>query len=403
MRTCGLIVEYNPFHNGHAYHLEQSIHKTNADVTIAVMSGNFLQRGEPAITDKFSRTRAALTSGVDLVVELPHVYACQYADLFSKGAIATLDALGVEQVCFGSESGNIQPFLDGYNKWSTGKAVFEKTLKEALKSGSSFPQASREAYRKLNLTSENFDLSQPNNILGFSYVKAIKELNANIEPVTVRRTKSHYHDEEIEYSIASATSIRKELFNQHLMTTHAKQAMPQSTVNELETYLQTAGRWHEWEGYFSLLRYIVQVTPIEGLQQIHGVIEGLEYRLKETADKVNYFHEWLERLKTKRYTYTRVQRVFVHLLTQLKAEDMLKARETDQVPYVRILGMNEQGRSFINKQKKKMTVPLISNLQQMTHEFLTIEERATNAYYAVIEPEIARKLKKQELTGPILL
>lgn len=145
MRTCGLIVEYNPFHNGHAYHLEQSIRKTNADTTIAVMSGNFLQRGEPAINDKFSRTKAALTNGVDLVVELPYVFACQYADLFSKGAIATLDALGVDQICFGSESGNIQPFLNGYEKWSNEKTFFEKTLKESLTSGASFPQASREA------------------------------------------------------------------------------------------------------------------------------------------------------------------------------------------------------------------------------------------------------------------
>ena len=349
MRTCGLIVEYNPFHNGHAYHLEQSIRKTNADTTIAVMSGNFLQRGEPAINDKFSRTKAALTNGVDLVVELPYVFACQYADLFSKGAIATLDALGVDQICFGSESGNIQPFLNGYEKWSNEKTFFEKTLKESLTSGASFPQASREAYRKLNLTSETFDLSQPNNILGFSYVKAIKELNANIEPTTVTRTKSQYHDEKIEYSIASATSIRKELFNQHSMTAHAKQAMPESTVKQLKAYQQTTGRWHEWEGYFTLLRYIVQVTPLKDLQQIHGVIEGLEYRLKETAGKVNSFHEWLEHLKTKRYTYTRLQRMFVHLLTQLKATDMLEAPESHQVPYLRTLGINGPGRGYINK------------------------------------------------------
>ena len=403
MNACGLIVEYNPFHNGHLYHLQASKEKMKADVTVAVMSGNFLQRGEPAIIDKFSRTNAALQSGVDVVVELPHIFACQYADLFSKGAVATLTALGVDSLCFGSETGEIDPFLDGFKKWEKGKEQFQKTLKEGLQSGLSFPQASREAYQKLDLTNETFDLSQPNNILGFSYVKAIQELKSPINPETVKRTKSQYHDETIEHSIASATSIRQELFKDHQVTDLAKKALPQATINQLHHYQEENNRWHEWEIYFPYLLYLVKVTPVEMLRDIHGVIEGLEYRLRETAHQASHFSEWMSLLKTKRYTHTRLQRVFVHLLTQLKKSEMEQVPSISEAPYVRLLGMNQKGRQYINQQKKQMNVPLITNLQDLTHDFLTIEERAADAYYAPLNPEVAKRLRKQELSGPLLV
>src|SRR5690625_4878185 len=161
MKACGLIVEYNPFHNGHLFHLRQSKEKTEADVLIAVMSGTFLQRGEPAIIDKFHRTRAALQSGIDVVVELPFSYACQYADLFAKGATMTLANLGVDYICLGSEHCQIKPFIDSYMHFKQNKADFQIYLKKYLNEGLSFPQASRNAYKKIGMNEAFLDLGLP--------------------------------------------------------------------------------------------------------------------------------------------------------------------------------------------------------------------------------------------------
>ncbi|WP_245570099.1 nucleotidyltransferase [Halalkalibacillus halophilus] len=351
MRACGVVVEYNPFHNGHLYHVTQSKEETNADITVAVMSGNFLQRGEPAIIDKFSRTRAALKNGVDLVIELPYLYAVQSADLFAHGSIAVLQALNVDTVCFGSESGKIDPFMKGYLHFKEHENKFQSILHRYLDEGFSFPKASTYAYESIGLTEGELDLSQPNNILGFSYVKAAKELNASMDIHTIKRTENHYHDQHIDTSIASATSIRKEIIQENMITSKANAALPPATIEVLENYLTQNGKWHAFETYFDFLQYLVQIKSVQELRLYHGMIEGLEYRLKETSKTATTFEHWMQLLKTKRYTWTRLQRMFIHLLTHTTKEDM-DTYIGELLPYVRILGMNNQGRSFINQQKR---------------------------------------------------
>lgn len=403
MKSCGLIVEYNPFHNGHLHHLIQSKVKTNSDIVIAVMSGTFLQRGEPAIIDKFHRTKAALQNGIDVVLELPFAFSCQYADLFAKGAIMTLAKIGVESICFGSEHGEISPFIKSYLHFKENEEQFHSKLKHFLNEGLSFPQASTKAYDAIGMTDVGLDLSLPNNILGYSYVKAIKELKVNIKPDTIKRTKSQYHDEKIEHQISSATSIRKEILENKKVTETAKKALPNSTVKQLVGYKKKYEVWHHWELYFPLLQYLVQTKSLDELRNIQGVDEGLEYRLKQTAPQVESFHEWMEKLKTKRYTWTRLQRLFCYLLTNTKKEEIDHIKQLNDIPYVRILGMSENGRAFIQSRKKQIDVPLITNMQQLDTPILELEEKATNAYYSVIKPKIKKALKKQELTGPILL
>lgn len=403
MKSCGLIVEYNPFHNGHLHHLIQSKVKTNSDIVIAVMSGTFLQRGEPAIIDKFHRTKAALQSGIDVILELPFAFSCQYADLFAKGAIMTLAKIGVESICFGSEHGEISPFIKSYLHFKENEEQFHSKLKHFLNEGLSFPQASTKAYDAIGMTDVGLDLSLPNNILGYSYVKAIKELKVNIKPDTIKRTKSQYHDEKIEHQISSATSIRKEILENKKVTETAKKALPNSTVKQLVDYKKKYEVWHHWELYFPLLQYLVQTKSLDELRNIQGVDEGLEYRLKQTAPQVESFHEWMEKLKTKRYTWTRLQRLFCYLLTNTKKEEIDHIKQLNDIPYVRILGMSENGRAFIQSRKKQIDVPLITNMQQLDTPILELEEKATNAYYSVIKPKIKKALKKQELTGPILL
>ncbi|WP_277674118.1 nucleotidyltransferase [Piscibacillus halophilus] len=403
MKACGLIVEYNPFHNGHVYHVEQSKERTNADVMVAVMSGSFLQRGEPAIIDKFHRTKATLQHGVDIVLELPFVYAVQYSDLFARGAILTLSQLNVDYVCFGSEAGNITPFLEGYDHYLKHKPYFQQQLHQFLSEGLSFPQASKNAYQTIDLASGEIDLGQPNNILGFSYVKAIKELQTSIKPETIKRTKSGYHDEQIEHEIASATSIRKELLTQGTMSNNIQNALPYATAQQIKKYKEDYHSWHEWEIYFPFLQLLIQTKTHEELRNIHGVIEGLEYRLKNTVQEAVSFHHWMTLLKTKRYTWTRLQRMFVHLLTNTTHEQLEPYKALTEPPYLRILGMNQNGRQYIQSVKKEMDVPLISNIQELNHPMLQLEEKATDAYYSPLSPKFKQQLKKQELRGPIMI
>src|SRR5699024_3310115 len=280
MQACGLIVEYNPFHNGHAFHIEASRKASGADCLIAVMSGSFLQRGEPAIIDKFHRTKAALSAGGDIVLELPFVYAVQSSELLARGSVQTLHDIGVSNICFGSESGDISRFTNSYDVLQQKQSVYQTTLQEKLHLGLSFPEASRYAYQKIGLAASEMDLTKPNNILGFSYVKAILDDKLPIDPLTITRIKNAYHDQAITGSIARATSIRKELIGKEDIYETAASARPAVTIQQLRAYKQHAAAWHSWENYFQLIHYRVMTMSEDELAAIHGVDEGLENRIK---------------------------------------------------------------------------------------------------------------------------
>jgi len=404
MKACGLIVEYNPFHNGHYYHIKKAKKTSNADCIIAVMSGNFLQRGEPAIIDKFSRAKAALISGADIVLELPYVYAVQNSDHFAEGAVQTLHAIGVSSICFGSESGDINHFIKSYHIFRDKAAIYKMTLKQWLDGGFSFPEASMHAYEAIGLTTSQFDLSQPNNILGYSYVKAILSHGFDIEPLTIKRHNNHYHQQEVTDRIASATSIRKELFSENEeMTAKAAAALPEATIEQLRKYKEQTGHWHNWEHYFPLLNYQVQTMSSEDMKKIHGVTEGLEQRVKKTAKTAETMQAWIEEIKTKRYTWTRIQRMFVHILTNTKKTDLEPyLYSSEKMPYIRLLGMTKTGQHYLNGIKKDLDIPIITALSRTMHPMLQLEEKATAAYYSILNPSSRKKLAKQELTQPVI-
>ncbi|ASN05866.1 nucleotidyltransferase [Virgibacillus necropolis] len=403
MDACGLIVEYNPFHNGHLHHLLEAKRESNASCMIAVMSGNFLQRGEPAIIDKFHRTRAALASGIDIVVELPFVYAVQSSDLFAKGSVQTLNEIGVSSICFGSESGTTSNFITSYEIFKEKESIFQEELRKNLHKGLSFPDASKFAYEQIGLATEEMDLSQPNNILGFSYIREILDHQLAINAFTVKRTKSGYHDQTISSSIASATSIRKQLFHEGNVTEQIASTLPANTEQQLNEYYHKTSVWHNWEQYFPLLHYRVMTMDHSELAGIHGVDEGLEYRIKKTAKHTQSIYEWIDAIKTKRYTWTRIQRIFVHLLTNTKKEHIQPLKTSESVPYVRLLGMTKQGQAYLNQQKKVMNVPLVTRLPQHSSFLLECEEKASNAYYSILKPSIKRQFSKQEIGPPIII
>lgn len=403
LKACGLVVEYNPLHNGHVYHIQSAQKVSQADCIIAVMSGPFLQRGEPAIIDKFYRAKAALVNGVDIVLELPYPYAVQSSQNFAKGALRTLDEIGVSSICFGSESGNMTDFTSAYHLFKEKEPLYTETLQQNLKLGISFPEASMLSFEEVGLTTTTMDLSQPNNILGFSYVRTILDHDLSIEPLTIKREQSQYHDQRITNSIASATSIRKKLLATDHLSENVKTTLPTESITQLTQYKSTASLWHSWEAYFPFIHYRVMTMSIDELAHIHGVDEGLEYRIKETAKDVTSFHQWMNKIKTKRYTWTRLQRIFVHILTNTKKNELVTFEKNESVPYIRLLGFSNTGRTYLNQYKKKLNVPLFTQFNKKNYDLLKMDERASHAYYSIIPASHRKTLQQQELTPPIFI
>lgn len=399
MKACGLIVEYNPFHNGHVHHIEEARKRTNASVIIAVMSGSFLQRGEPAFIDKHHRTKAALQSGVDIVVELPYAFAVQSSNLFAQGAVQILHALKVAHICFGSESGDTDAMNKAVAQYIHHESTFSATLRKHIQKGLSYPKATEKGYEAIGM--DMIDMKQPNNILGFHYMKTILKNNFPIEPVAIQRLHNHYHDESIEHSIASATSIRKSALQTNGLK-EVKQTIPPASFDVLHTYQTITNTWHHWEAYFPYLYYKLITTETKALQGLHSVDEGIEHRLKKHIQKANSFEQFVDAVRTNRYTTARIQRMCTHILTNTTKQE-IDTFTSKPIPYIRLLGMNQTGQQYIRQIKKQINIPIVSNLNKKTAPLLYLDEKATNVYYSIFSPKIRESLRKQEFQLPIIL
>lgn len=398
MKAVGLVVEYNPFHNGHQYHLHTSKNETNADVVIAVMSGSFLQRGEPALVSKWTRTEMALRGGADLVFELPYVYCTQHAEHFAYGAILLLEAAGCDTFCFGSEQGKIEPFLSLYQLMKEKKAEYDQYVVKYISEGNSYPKASSLAFYELVSDVLDLpDLTKPNNILGFQYVKAALDHSFRIKPCTIRRIHSDYHDQELpDQPIASATSIRKALMRQQDLES-TSYYLPSESFLLLRSY----GEFHDWEKYWPLLKYKIMSSSTDELEAIYEAEEGIQYRMKENVLEASSFNEFVSKVKTKRYTWTRIQRLCVHILNHVKKEQMKSAM--NQNSYLRILGMTEKGRKYLNLNKKKIELPLISRISSVQHLGLELDISSAFIHSLALDFPSQKKLRKREFQPPIFL
>ncbi|WP_010301786.1 nucleotidyltransferase [Kurthia senegalensis] len=373
MNATGVIVEYNPFHNGHLHHIKQSKILTDADIVIAVMSGHFLQRGEPSFVNKWLRTKMALLNGVDLVIELPYAFSTAPAVDFAKGGIALLDALGCQSIAFGSEEGQIEPFLAVYSAIETQTSTFQLNVQQAVKNGVSYAKALNSAYAQLATTStQKFaDLSLPNNILGYHYVEQIFKQKSEMKPFTIPRVASGYHDAIHEgTTIQSATGIRQAVFEQSLQTVET--FMPASNYALLQ---QT--NLMNWDRLYPLLRYELLRTPPEQLAQFAEVTEGIEHLLIKAAKTCETFQTFMERIKSKRYTWTRLQRMLTHIVTGFTSEQL---SESQRPSYARILGMTTNGQKYISTHKKQFKLPLISRVASFEDAMLAQDIKATDIY-----------------------
>ncbi|WP_299086935.1 nucleotidyltransferase [uncultured Metabacillus sp.] len=398
MHALGLVVEYNPFHNGHYYHLIQSIKKTNADIVIAVMSGNFLQRGEPAIVSKWERAKMALHSGIDIVVELPYAFATQKAETFASGAVSILEALHCRSLCFGSESGEIYPFLEANEFLLHHKEQYNHFIKKYMKTGVSYPSALTLAFQEISNGQDILDLSLPNNILGYYYVKAINRQQAKIKPYTIKRTAAGYHEQNfVSPSIASATSIRKAIFSKEGSITNY---VPNETLQIMNQYKSHFGLLHNWEHYFDFLKYTLITMSSEELLTIYEAEEGLENRIKKIIQSSESFQHFMEQLKTKRYTWTRLQRLCTHILTRTTKQQISSINEGETAPYIRLLGMSIKGQEYLNAVKKQIELPIVSKLSTFQHPLLEIDIRASAAYNMIFSEPLRSKLLKEEYATP---
>lgn len=402
MKAVGVIVEYNPFHNGHAFHIEEARKIANADVVIAVMSGNFLQRGEPAIVSKWKRTEMALKAGVDIVFELPYVFATQQANTFASGAVSILEAAGCHSLCFGSESGSITSFYKTVTFLQNHNEMYQQHIKYFLEKGNSYPKATSLAYHTLSPDNDLIDLSKPNNILGYQYIKAANAMHAPIKIFTVTRKNANYHDPHFaSETIASATSIRKALFSETGRLESVRQYVPETTYTGLLSYKEQYGLFHDWELYWPYLKFrLIQMTP-EQLKTIYEVEEGLENRILSSGLESESFQQFMEKLKTKRYTWTRLQRTCVHILTNTTKEQMFM--KEDKASYLRLLGMTTTGREYLNKYKTDFALPLISKASATKHSQLLLDIKASRIYAMAASENNQKILLESEFKQPPII
>jgi len=389
MKVLGLITEYNPFHNGHKYHLNKAKSMTSTTHTIAVMSGHFLQRGEPAIFDKWTRAEIAIKEGVDLVIELPTVYSCNSAEFFAYGSVKLLDQLNiVDYLCFGSEAGEIEKLLSIAKILVEEPSSFKKSFKNYIKLGLSFPLARQKALEKYLINNLNLHtiLSNPNNILGIEYLKALIAIDSKIKPLTIKRIKADYNSKEIKSDICSATAIRELLLNDE-KNVYEKlyQVVPDNSYRVIMKSIKEGNGPIFTRDIENFLLYKLRTIDKATLKKIHDVREGLENRIIEAALNSTTYMELVNNIKSKRYTLTSIQRILVKSLIDIFDIDIVN-NNIKAPQYIRVLGFSDKGRELLRLIKEKSNTPIITNLKyykpqnHAAEKMINTDIKATNVY-----------------------
>jgi cytidyltransferase-like protein len=383
MKIVGLIAEYNPFHNGHQYHIEKAKEITSADAVIVVMSGNFVQRGTPAIMPKHLRTEMAIKAGASLVLELPVCYATGTAEQFAYGAVSILNSLGcVDAICFGSECGDINVLNEFAKVLCNEPDEYKDALQKHLRNGFSFPLARQKAIEEV-YPSQGFSdiLEHPNNILGIEYIKALYRLNSKMKPYTIQRISSQYHDVELQEQFSSATALRQIISQGDC--THLLGQVPSDCMTLLENHYQT--RYPIFTNDFSLLlKYRILNETKSSLTEYADVSEELANRICNQLNSFVSYEQFCELLKTKEVTYSRISRALLHILLGIKKTDY-----TD-IQYARVLGFSKDDSDVLTVIKNSSAIPLLTkltatkDLSDSAVHMLNQDIYASNLYESVV-------------------
>ena len=376
MKIIGIIAEYNPFHLGHLYQINKIKELYPDSLIIVIVSSIFTQRGDISLINKWDKTKIILDNNVDMVIELPFVYATQSSDIFAKGALEILNYLKIDTLVFGSESNDINKLTNLANIQLNDKN-YDNLVKKYLDKGINYPTALSKALKDIT----NIDITSPNDLLGLSYVKEIIKNNYNIKPISIKRT-NNYHSKEINSNIINATLIRnlikenKDISN--FIPKYNKKIIYKNNIND----------------FYNLFKYNVTINK-NNLKNIVSVDEGIENRLLKYINIAKNFDELTNYLKTKRYTYNKLNRMYVHILTNFYKED----NNNIKINYIRLLGFNSKGKDYLNKIKKDINIPIITNYKKNISKLLDIELRATSIYSMIIDNEL---LDKEYKNKPII-
>lgn len=386
MNISSIISEYNPLHNGHLYHIKKTKELTNSDAIICIMSGNYVQRGIPAIIDKWNRTKIALECGADLVIELPVLYSLSSAEFFAFGSVSLLNSLGVvNSICFGSEAGDIE-FLNYIAKILYKEPIeFKSSLKSYLDLGYGYPTARGKALNDY-IQNENPDinnnlnqsLSTSNNILGIEYCKSLIKLNSNIKPYTIKREGASYNSENIHNMFSSATAIRKYIKGNKEIS-ELKNHMPSSSY-DLIVNLQNNN--YDFASEDNMLKYIKYkyFCTDSNIENLPDISEGLHNKIYKSINKSNNYNELIENIKSKRFTYTRINRLLCQYFVGFEKYNTRILRK-EPCPYARVLGFNKTGTKILKEMKNNSSIPIYTKLPKISNEVLDLDIQATKSYH----------------------
>ncbi|HLR34219.1 MAG TPA: nucleotidyltransferase [Tissierellales bacterium] len=393
MKVVGFITEYNPFHYGHKYHLEESKKITKAEYSIAVMSGSFVQRGEPSFIDKWTKAKIAIDNGVDLVLELPIIFSTQSAERFAFGGVKLLDSLNiVDYITFGSELGNIEPLNKISKILSEEPQYYNNQLLHYLEEGNSYSVARSHALKDYFIkektsfhSSIERIIESPNNILGIEYLKALYKINSSIQPITFQRIGSEYKDEKLSSNKSSSTAIRNNIFKKDLPS--VRNNVPAETYAYLEQFLKEHNSFNSLENYSQILLYLLCMTSPHQISKVIDVEEGLENRIINMAFKYNSSNNIIDNTVSKRHTKTRIQRILIHMLLNLQKQDFYYLK--DNYPeYYRVLGANEKGVYLLRKIKENSNIPIINKFSDFKkirkpsfRKMINYDKKGTDLFY----------------------
>lgn len=374
-KVIGIIAEYNPFHNGHIYQIKKIKENYPNSIIIVCTSSSFTQRGELSILNKWEKTKVSLLNGVDIVIELPYVYSTQSSDTFAKYGVSLLEKLHIDYLCFGSESNDTTKLLDAA-KTQINNIEFDNKVKFYMKEGYNYPTSLNNALKELI----NYDIKEPNDLLAISYIKEIINNNYNIEVFNIKRTNS-YHDLDLDNKIVSASNIRNKL----LENKNIKDKVPKETYDILKNKSLE-------NKYFEFLKYkIISETDLE---KYVDVDEGLNVRIKKYINKSKSLDELIMNIKTKRYTYNRISRMLNHILCSFTKEENDKIKKLE---YIRILGFNENGRTYLNEIKDSIELPILNKYDTKKYKALEIEKRVTDIYSNIYDNIIDQEIKNKPI------
>ncbi len=387
-RVVGIIAEYNPFHNGHYYHMQKAKQEANADYCIAVISGNFTQRGDVSIVNKWAKAYMAICGGADLVIELPTIYSVSSAENFANGAIKILDSLKiVDSFAFGAEANDLATLNNIANVLNEEPKGYTNILNHELKKGISYPAARENAIMMYLNDIKRYAnvMGNPNNILAVEYLKALKNQKSKLTPIMIKRQKVYYNEHRIVDGYASATGIRELLKNKEY--SDVSKVVPRSTYQILGQQANNGRMILSLEKYQKEIIYALRKMTVEEIAELPDVSEGLENSIKNAANNCNNLTELINGIKSKRYTQTRIQRILIYALLGINKKMMENSKKI--IPYTRILGFNSKGKMLIseimNKNPKINMITSVKkymdqNKNKQLAEMLNVDIFATDVY-----------------------